>query len=798
MFIAGLVTAATALGMATVPAAGPPSYHAEIRRTEFGVPHVLAHDWGSLGFGTGYAFAEDNLCVMADTFVTVNARRSLWFGPDGTYRSEANGIEPTNLQSDFFYQRIIDSRIIDRLIDGSHPLAGRVVPQRALTVVAGWTAGWNAYLRDLGSVNAIPDPACRGAAWVQPVTEADVFRRFYQLSLFASAGALLPAVVDATPPAPNLRASSTPASFDPAAFDLSALPTVENLHIGSNAYALGPEATQHRGTMLLGNPHFPWRGPERFYEMHLTIPGELNVFGAALFGSPAVLIGHNEHVAWSHTVSVPYRFTPYELKLVPGDPTAYLSDSGVRRMTPTTVTVPSRRKDGAVEQRRHTFWDSHLGPVIHFPGALMYWTPALAYTIADANATNLRTLEHFLRVNVARSTREIERILGEVGGIPWVNTIAVDDRADAFYADISVVPHITDQQLVLCTVPLGYATRALARLPVLDGSRQSCEPGSDTQAAAKGIFSGGELPKLHRRDYVANSNDSFWLSNPDEPIEGHPYVMGDERTPRSLRTRLGIKQIQQRLDGSDGRGAPGFTLDLLQDTVFGNRHYAAELVRDDLVGLCERVPIARVDGQVVPLDEACRVLREWDMRVDRDSRGAHLFREFVNVLGGAPPFFDRFQPEDPVNTPRVLNVFNPDVLNALGRAVQRVTSAGVRLDARLGEVQQAVRNDSHLEIHGGSEEGIFNYVYAAFRPDNAGRLYPDAEYGASFVITAEFPPGAPVRSESILTYSLSTNSTSPHYADQTRLYADKQWVPTRFTEAEIAASPALRTYRVSG
>jgi acyl-homoserine lactone acylase PvdQ len=44
MFIAGLVTAATALGMATVPAAGPPSYHAEIRRTEFGVPHVLAHD----------------------------------------------------------------------------------------------------------------------------------------------------------------------------------------------------------------------------------------------------------------------------------------------------------------------------------------------------------------------------------------------------------------------------------------------------------------------------------------------------------------------------------------------------------------------------------------------------------------------------------------------------------------------------------------------------------------------------------------------------------------------------------
>ena len=36
-------------------------YSAEIRRTEYGIPHILANDYGSLGYGYGYAYAQDNL-----------------------------------------------------------------------------------------------------------------------------------------------------------------------------------------------------------------------------------------------------------------------------------------------------------------------------------------------------------------------------------------------------------------------------------------------------------------------------------------------------------------------------------------------------------------------------------------------------------------------------------------------------------------------------------------------------------------------------------------------------------------
>ena len=43
----------------------------------------------------------------------------------------------------------------------------------------------------------------------------------------------------------------------------------------------------------------------------------------------------------------------------------------------------------------------------------------------------------------------------------------------------------------------------------------------------------------------------------------------------------------------------------------------------------------------------------------------------------------------------------------------------------------------------------------------------------------------------LLTYSQSQDPTSPHHADQTRLYSEKRWVTGRFCLDDILASPAL-------
>ena len=40
------------------PAEPALTYDAEIVWTEYGIPHITAQDWGSLGYGTGYAYAQ--------------------------------------------------------------------------------------------------------------------------------------------------------------------------------------------------------------------------------------------------------------------------------------------------------------------------------------------------------------------------------------------------------------------------------------------------------------------------------------------------------------------------------------------------------------------------------------------------------------------------------------------------------------------------------------------------------------------------------------------------------------------
>ena len=51
------------------------SYKARIRRTSFGIPHIEAANLASLGFGEGYAQAEDDLCTIAEQVIEARGLR---------------------------------------------------------------------------------------------------------------------------------------------------------------------------------------------------------------------------------------------------------------------------------------------------------------------------------------------------------------------------------------------------------------------------------------------------------------------------------------------------------------------------------------------------------------------------------------------------------------------------------------------------------------------------------------------------------------------------------------------------
>src|SRR5258706_11736818 len=80
-------------------------YDVEIRWTSYGIPHIKADDFASAAYGYGYAFARDNICLMAEEFDKVNGERALHFGATGAYVYRAHGSGSlNNLNSHFFYK----------------------------------------------------------------------------------------------------------------------------------------------------------------------------------------------------------------------------------------------------------------------------------------------------------------------------------------------------------------------------------------------------------------------------------------------------------------------------------------------------------------------------------------------------------------------------------------------------------------------------------------------------------------------------------------------------------------------
>ncbi len=755
--------AATLAGCATSPQ-GPRTV--EIQRTAYGVAHVKAADFESLAYGVAYAHAQDNVCQTADSLVTIRGERSRFFGGAATGRLGLRTMP--NEQIDLFIRAHMD--------DVRLASAYGQMSREAQALTRGYVAGYNRYLTD-NSADKLPAP-CRNAQWVRPMTLVDYLRINEQAMVQGGAGALADAIVAARPPA------STGSRGDDAGPGLARTDAHFSLfdegEPGSNGWAFGREVTPNGRGVLLGNPHFPWSGVNRFWQMHLTIPGELDVMGASTGNVAVVNIGFNRNVAWTHTVSTGKRFTLFELKLVPGDPTAYVIDDRVFHMDPKAVEAEVMGADGKITVRQQTLWNTVFGPVLVLPRLGLNWTPTTAYAIKDANTGNVRALDAWLAMNRARNVQEVRAAIGNLG-VPWVNTIAADRDGNAMYADVSVVPDVNADQLKRCA-PSPAAARLFntAGIVVLDGSRGACDWHADATSPVPGLTPPARLPVLIRGDWVQNSNDSYWLSHPGATPPDISPLVGLVDVPQRLRTRIGIDEIRKRLAGSDGLAGNKIGLPEVQAMLMRDRNFAAAMVLDDLLAGCANAG--------APAQEACDALRGWNRADNLDSTAAHLFREFWRRAKDIPNVYRvAFDPADPVATPAGLRLSDDTVrakvFEALAAAAADSKKAGFALDAPLGTVQVKPTNAGPVPVHGGDEfEGVLNKIETL--PLGPKGLEP--VYGTSYVQTVTFDDRGPV-AEALLTYGQSSDPASPRAYDQLQAFSRKQWPKLPFHPDDVAA-----------
>ena len=243
------------------------SARATIVRDALGVPHIEGATWEDAVFLQGYATAQDRMWQM-------DALRRLASG------ELAEIVGKSALESDQEARRLRLAQIADD--------AERTLPDADRAVLAAYARGVNYYLEthrgrlplEFALLNYDPRPwrmrdsilaglhmyRTLTTSWREEIEKLHMLERGDR------------AMVEFLFPART--------GFDP--------------QPGSNAWAVSGERSATGKPILANDPHLDFGIPATWYMIHLRAPG-LNVTGVTLPGVPAVIIGHNESIAWGIT-----------------------------------------------------------------------------------------------------------------------------------------------------------------------------------------------------------------------------------------------------------------------------------------------------------------------------------------------------------------------------------------------------------------------------------------------------------------------------------------------------------------
>ncbi len=772
-----------------------PRYEATIVKTEFGIPHITADSWGALGFGEAYTAAEDHICNMALALVQSRGESAAIFGPGPSNR---------NLSRDIVVKALG--------IPGKASAALGAQEPQIKEWIEGYAAGYNQFVSErAGKFGSW----CDEAAWVRPVTATEFMAQY--VTLVYTLPRIAGAITAATPPASPPEKIAAIAALGTAPPLRDTLTEMKLRDMGSNAWAIASKRSENGKGLLLANPHYPWYGIARFWEKHLTIPGVYDAYGAGLIGAPGIAVGFNKAVGWSHTVSNSKRTVIYQLALNPDNPLQYRWENEWRDLSSVEVSVNVKTPD-ALTEKKHAVWFSHHGPLMALPGLTN--DPFAVFAVRDANASNIHTFAQWQAMGSAKSMDAFIEAHRTYNAMPWVNTIAASADGRAVYIDNSNVGALSDEAILSWHNTLKAAPKLhylyLSRgLVILDGSQQSAD-WLETSSPVPHTEPFERRPLVESDEYVFNANDSYWLSDPEKPAAALSPLYGPTMTPRSVRTRMNIALL--RPDSPYGHaGADGkFNRNEMQTALFSNESLTADMLLPELLEACTVNPQRVIDRVTVDLQEACGTLTAWDRRFNSESRGAVLFREWITQYPadetylGSSLFKQPFNPMEAATTPSGLA--NPDLaLDRLARAVLLLDDEGIRLDTALGNLQIGHRFERQYPVHGGNRhEGIANLQMSTTVGNNptetpiftgSNEFAGDSNslsksgynvvHGSSFIMTLGWSDTGP-EAEAILSYSQSGDPESPHFDDQTQLYAEKSWRPVRFTPTDIDTNAVSR------
>ncbi|MCU0512068.1 MAG: penicillin acylase family protein [Anaerolineae bacterium] len=526
---------------------------------------------------------------------------------------------------------------------------------------------------------------------------------------------------------------------------------------GSNAWAIGPTRAAGGHAMLLANPHQPWADMGLWVEMHFITP-DLNLYGAALIGSPVINIGFNERLGWTHTVNTHDGWDLYRLRLSE-DGGSYWLDGTLRPLTQREVIVQVREEDGTLRPVPLTVAASEHGPLL----ARREDGTALALRVVGANAS--LAAWQWWQMGTARSLAEFEAALEPIH-IPMFTIM---------YADVDGnILHVFNEQIPV------HASGDWAfwnNTTPVDRSRPAIIPGDDSQYIWTQFHPYRDLPRVLNppTGWLQNANEPPWLTTyppvlraEDYPPYFAPPPLVWPRPTRSLRLLYEDASI---------------TFEELQHAKYDTRMQLADEVLPDLLA-------AAAASEDELLRRAGAVLAAWDRRADQDSVGAALFTLWaINYVQrvGVGIYAIPFDPADPLHTPRGLAdpAGAAAALAEAARTLEATRLIGGGIDVPYGEAFRLRYLDAGVDWPAsGGFDVVGTFSILTFVQDTDLRFR--AVHGDSFIALVEF--SEPIRAKVLLSYGNASQPGSPHVGDQLVLLAERRYRDALITPAQVASA----------
>jgi len=656
-----------------------------IYRDNYGVPHVYGPTDASCVFGFAYAQAEDNFWQVEDNYIQALGRAA-----------EVNGEEA--LAEDLLNHTLE----ITTLSEAEYKNAN----QRTRELCDAFAAGLNYFLERNPQVK--PRLIARFEPW-----QTIALMRFevYQLFVYETQ---------------DLHLDDT---------RMASRQVDNNVSLGSNTWAIGPQKSASGYAMLFINPHVFFFGPTQFYEGHLHSDEGWNISGASFLGMPFPVIGHNEYLGWTHTVNYPGISDLYLEKFDdPKDPLAYAYAAGHRRATEWTEIIKIK-KDRGIESRSFTLRKTHHGPVVSLKG-----NQALALRLAKLDEGGL--IDEWYAMGKAHSLREFKTAMSRLA-IPMFNTMYADGEGKIFYVYNGAVPRRSAK--VDWTKPL-------------DGS----SPESEWQ----GYHKFEELPQLTNpvTGFLQSCNSTpFLTTTSGNPVQAaYPaYMVREPDTPRA--------RISRRILAARDK----FTFGEWTRTVFDTTVIEAETFVPALVDEWEKLKQADA-ARAEKLSAAVAELRSWDRVSTIDSQAMTLFAFSFERASGI---------RDTAPWPKI---------RALEAVIDNLERAWGTWQVPWGEINRLQRvhtsgrelfSDTRPSLPVPGAAGPLGIIFNFYSRPEKGQKRRYGYLGNTYVSVIEF--GRQPQARSLLVFGENSDPASPHYLDQARLYAAGEMKPSWFTLPEI-------------